>query len=131
MLDLIRYKAKDETVFGIMYDNCFGFGTYFTIERRSKLIPAGTYTLDLTYSPKFKCKLPIISNYQVPATRGIRVHAGNTVADSQGCILIGNTASLTTMSIGESQKAVKQLVNAIEKWKKQGKCPTLYVKNEI
>lgn len=131
MLDLIRYKAKEETVFGIMYDNCFGFGTYFTIERRSKLIPAGTYSLDLTYSPKFKCELPIISNYQVPATRGIRIHAGNTVADSQGCVLIGNTASLTNMSIGESQKALKQLVAAMEKWIKQGKRPTLYVKNEI
>lgn len=131
MLDLIRYKVKDETVFGIMYDNSFGFGAYFTLERKSKLIPDGAYKLDLTYSPKFKCNLPIISNHQVPASRGIRIHAGNTAADSQGCILIGNTASLTTMSIGESQKALEQLVKVIEEWKKQDRCPTLYIKSEI
>lgn len=131
MLDLIRYHVKGQTVFGIMYDNCFDFGHYFTIERKTTLIPEGTYKLDLTYSPKFRRQLPIISNYQVKESRGIRIHAGNYVSDTQGCILIGNTASLLEMRIGDSQRAVNQLVKAIRKWKKQGKIPTLYIKDVI
>ena len=132
MLDLIRYHVTGQTVFGIMYDNCFDFGHYFTIERKMTLIPEGTYKLDLTYSPKFRRQLPIVSNYQVKESRGIRIHAGNYVSDTQGCILIGNTASLLEMRIGDSQRAVNQLVKAIRKWKKEkGTCATLYIKDAI
>lgn len=131
MLDLLRYKVKGQTVFGVLYDNCFGFGHYFTIERKQTLIPEGTYMLNLTYSPKFRRQLPIISNYQVKESRGIRIHAGNSVKDSIGCILIGNSADLVNMSIGDSQRAVDQLVKAIRKWMREGKTPTLYIKDAI
>lgn len=131
MLDLLRYKVKGQTVFGVLYDNCFNFGHYFTIERKQTLIPEGTYILNLTYSPKFRRQLPIISNYQVKESRGIRIHAGTTVKDSIGCILIGNNADLVSMKIGDSQRAVDQLVKAIRKWQKEGKTPTLYIKDAI
>lgn len=131
MLDLIRYKVKGQTVFGVMYDNCFDFGHYFTIERKQTLIPEGTYELRLTYSPKFRRQLPIISNFQVKENRGIRIHAGNAVDNSSGCILIGNNADLVSMKIGDSQRAVDQLVKAIRKWQKEGKTPTLYIKDVI
>lgn len=131
MLDLLRYKVKDQTVFGVLYDNCFDFGHYFTIERKQTLIPEGTYMLRLTYSPKFRMQLPIISNFRVKETRGIRIHAGNSVDDTSGCILVGNTADLASMKIGDSQRAVDQLVKAIRKWQKQGKTPTLYIKDTI
>lgn len=50
-------------------------------------IPAGTYELKLTYSNRFKKILPEILN--VPHFLGIRMHAGNTTADSDGCVLVG------------------------------------------
>lgn len=50
-------------------------------------IPAGTYELKLTYSNRFKKILPEILN--VPHFLGIRIHAGNTASDSEGCILVG------------------------------------------
>lgn len=50
-------------------------------------IPAGTYKLDLTHSPKFNTMLPLLTN--VPGFEGIRVHAGNTADDTEGCILVG------------------------------------------
>jgi hypothetical protein len=132
MLDLLRYNVKGQTVFGVLYDNCFGFGHYFTIERKQTLIPEGLYVIRLTYSPKFRRQLPIISNFQVKESRGIRMHAGNSVDDSSGCILVGNNADLVSMTIGDSQRAVDQLVIAIRKWQKQGKTsPTLYVKDAI
>lgn len=50
-------------------------------------IPAGTYKVSVTYSPKFKRKLPYLHN--VPHFTGIRIHRGNTHIDTAGCPLVG------------------------------------------
>ena len=113
MLTLIRIKDYGETVMGVMFDTDKKLGTYYTLERKSKLVPVGLYDLDITYSPKFKKKLPLVHNKSVSERRGIRIHAGNTVNDTEGCILIGNISSLTDRRISESNIAVNQLVNAM------------------
>lgn len=113
MLTLIRIKDYDETVMGIMFDTDNKLGTYYTLERKSKLIPVGQYNVELTYSPKFKKKLPLVHSKSVSERRGIRIHVGNTVNDTEGCILIGNISSLTDRRISESNIAVNQLVNAM------------------
>ena len=50
-------------------------------------IPRGTYQIIWSYSNKFKISLPLLLN--VKCFAGIRIHGGNTVANSSGCILIG------------------------------------------
>lgn len=50
-------------------------------------IPYGEYEVKVTYSPKFKRDLPILLD--VPNFEGIRIHRGNSSADSSGCILTG------------------------------------------
>ena len=50
-------------------------------------IPNGTYTVVLSYSNRFKRVLPELLD--VPHFLGIRMHAGNSSADSSGCILLG------------------------------------------
>ena len=50
-------------------------------------IPEGRYAVVISYSPKFKQWLPILLG--VPMFKGIRIHAGNTAEDTQGCILLG------------------------------------------
>jgi hypothetical protein len=54
-------------------------------------IPYGRYEVIVSHSPKFKRDLPLILD--VKHFIGIRIHRGNTVKDTAGCILVGdNTA---------------------------------------
>ena len=50
-------------------------------------IPYGTYEIKWTYSPRFKKYTPQLMN--VPSFDGIRIHAGNTSADTEGCLILG------------------------------------------
>lgn len=50
-------------------------------------IPAGDYKVIKSYSPRFKKILPEILD--VPGFSGVRIHAGNTAKDTDGCLLLG------------------------------------------
>ena len=65
--------------------------SYPTIENADFIIPAGTYPLNRTWSPKFKKLLPIIE--EVPEREGIRIHMGTKPEHSTGCVLVGAMAA--------------------------------------
>ena len=50
-------------------------------------IPTGKYDVVLTFSPRFKRVLPLLLS--VKGYEGVRVHAGNTNKDTEGCLLVG------------------------------------------
>ena len=70
--------------------------SYPTIENADFIIPAGTYPLNRTWSPKFKKLLPIIE--EVPERDGIRIHMGTKPEHSEGCIL-SNFAAISNLDV--------------------------------
>ena len=103
MLTLMRYTRTETAILGSLYLN--GAFICYTLENAAKAIPAGLYNVQNSKSPKFKRELPLIYNSTIKASRGIRIHVGNTVASSSGCILVGMGRSTEDFSVTESRLA--------------------------
>lgn len=102
-LTLIRDVKGDKAILGKLYLN--GAIVCCTLENAAKAIPTGVYLVQNSMSPKFKRELPLIWNSGVSSSRGIRMHRGNTVKDSQGCILVGMGRDVKNSCITESALA--------------------------
>ena len=103
MFTLVRYTRTGTAILGSLYLN--GSFICYTLENAAKAIPAGLYSIENSRSPKFKRELPLLHNAKVPASRGIRIHRGNTANDSQGCVLVGMGRSTEKSSVTESTNA--------------------------
>lgn len=68
-------------------------------------IPYGTYVVTITHSNRFQRDLPLV--HDVPDFQGIRIHPGNTAADTHGCLLVGRNK--TADSVTESRLAFDAL----------------------
>lgn len=103
MLTLVRYTRTDDAILGSLYLN--GAFVCYTLENASTLIPCGAYRVQNSQSPKFKRELPLLVSDKVSASRGIRIHRGNTAKDSQGCVLVGMSRDVKKNFITESANA--------------------------
>lgn len=75
-------------------------------------IPEGAYEMVLSYSPRFKKILPEILN--VPNFTGIRIHCGNSSADSSGCVLVGTWDGEKEDWVSDSKIAFNKLMSLLE-----------------
>lgn len=75
-------------------------------------IPEGAYEMVLSYSPRFKKILPEILN--VPNFTGIRIHCGNSSANSSGCILVGTWDGEKEDWVSDSKIAFNKLMSLLE-----------------
>ena len=79
-------------------------------------IPEGRYAVVISYSPKFQQWLPILLG--VPNFSGIRIHAGNTAKDTEGCILVGENREVG--KVLDSRKWLKGIKHKIVAAKERG-----------
>ena len=92
-LRVIREPSTVAATMGILLiDGVFACWTLEDVVREVKIpgetaIPAGRYAVQLSLSQRFQKLLPEILT--VPGFTGIRIHAGNTQADTAGCLLVG------------------------------------------
>ena len=87
-------------------------------------IPEGRYPIVITFSPTFKKWLPLLVN--VPMFSGIRIHAGNTAKDTQGCILVG--LNLKKGMVLNSRKYVEIIKSKIVEAKNKGEAVWIEVR---
>lgn len=73
-------------------------------------IPAGRYMVTVDFSNRFQELMPRLLNVQ--GFTGIRIHPGNTDADTDGCILVGQARAAG--QIRQSRPAYKRLLGRIE-----------------
>ena len=96
LIKLIRNRPQGDALFGKLYvDN--SQLAMDTLEHWQYAIPAGFYRLRLSYSPRFKEILPLLEHvighacdpHSGKPRTGIRIHTGNTIEHTTGCILVG------------------------------------------
>ena len=110
-IEVTREPSANGCTIGTMtLDGVFECYTLEDVVREEKIfgetaIPAGTYTVVVSYSPRFKRDLPLLVS--VPGFEGVRIHIGNTAADTHGCILVGRTHNAD--SVGASTLAFNSL----------------------
>lgn len=109
-------RSKDGTLSRIIFDDMQFVG----LEPYDFIVPAGNYLLTLTHSPRFSAKYPYNKVHKsqvplingVPGHSGVRIHVGNYISDTQGCLLIGSSAFPSM--IKDSAIAYKMLLSRMQ-----------------
>jgi hypothetical protein len=116
-IHILRDTCGDTFTLGELYVNDVAFCD--TLEDKVRdgakvpgatAIPAGTYKVTIDRSTRFKRLMPHVLD--VPGFEGIRIHSGNTDADTEGCILVGRRTGQADF-IGESRVTFEQLFSKL------------------
>lgn len=124
-LDLKRFHGTEGYTAGELFiDGELFCQTMEDQEREEKIfsstaIPMGTYEVVINYSPRFKKNLPLLLD--VPNFIGVRIHAGNSADDTEGCILLGNDSDSKDAWLANSRKAMERFMPLLENALKRDK----------
>jgi len=94
LIEVKRDICKENFTLGKMFidKEFYGYTLEDTVRKPGQkvpgktAIPAGSYKVTVTYSNHFKKMLPLIND--VPEFDGVRIHGGNSAADTNGCLLV-------------------------------------------
>ena len=153
LIKLIRNQPQGKALFGQLYVD----GEYFcdTLENTDYAIPAGFYRLDVTFSPRWQVLLPILygvwgyrngvassnsgvassssgQSYSTSPPRstkrtGIRIHAGNTIEHTEGCILVGERLEARGERLLSSAKTLHRLREYLLNYINQNRNDEMYI----
>lgn len=123
VLEIVRFKEIDDMTLGrfILRDGerevlkgytCEPAGPDTTQSGKDRRIPQGQYQIAWHDSPKFRARLPLLYSAQVPKSRCILIHAGNTGSNTEGCVLLGS--SLGARGVKDSRAALSALLAAVK-----------------
>lgn len=93
----------------------------------STAIPVGRYKIERTWSPRFQVTMPQLID--VPGFEGIRIHPGNTAADTEGCILPG--MERREKGVGSSQLAYREMLRWLDAIEQQGLNAWITIKGPV
>lgn len=143
-----RKSSSDKCTIGELYINkIYECWTLEDVVRKVKIpgktaIPAGIYQVVIDYSRRFKKQMIHIAKQfkttgifnesidpivDVEGFSGIRIHSGNTDADTIGCILVGLTREIQDNCIGNSRVALLGVWNRVYSALKNGEIVTLEI----
>ena len=118
---LVREPSGDSCTHGKLYVN--GVFECFTLEDKDRkleaggekiygqtAIPRGSYKIIINFSQRFKRDLPLLLN--VAGFSGVRIHAGNTSEDTEGCILVGSSRG--DQRVNNSRVAFNKLFDQLD-----------------
>jgi hypothetical protein len=123
ILTLKRNEPEDGCMIGRLFINNTNFCSTIEDEPRIKkemhktAIPSGRYEVVINWSNRFKMYMPLLLN--VPYFEGIRIHSGNTAADTSGCILVG--VFYNDETVIDSKNTFKSLMTELKKVEKKEK----------
>lgn len=120
------HKSNDFTIGKMFIDEVFECYTLEDEHRDVKVmhetrIPSGTYEIKLRlfgghherYKQKFNYHKGMLWLQDVPNFKDILIHIGNTDEDTSGCILVGQSMSLTNGTLSNSTLAYSKLYQKV------------------
>jgi len=135
LITVKRHWFTDNSTIGIMMVDrmyaCFTLEDKVRGDNEPKVpsktaIPIGEYRLTIDDSKRFKRPMPHI--LAVPNFEGVRIHSGNTDADTEGCILLGYSREHD--KIFDSRKAFDDFFAKLDAAIKRNEPVTIEILNE-
>ena len=90
-------------------------------------IPVGVYRVTLESSPRFGPDT--LTLLDVPGFQYIRVHAGNTASDTEGCLLLGLRTTDVSLVGGTSRPAVELVKREVRAAIERGEIVEIDIQN--
>lgn len=113
-IEILRVAQSPKETVGVLFVDGIPFCVtlelpYRENERNISRIPSNRYVVTIEATSKHGV-IPVV--HDVHDRNGILIHAGNSVADTEGCILVGLSfaESNRTVTLVESRKALAELI---------------------